>query len=202
MSLLKAARLLDPVALGVFVDSLVFPHRYFFGVLRPEIGEMGSMQYQYRITKYSPEFRNLSGAYLRDDWTSRADIGRQFNGILLTSDRYRIVESAYLTVASAFLAEAGISQLKVVGLENHQAFKGAPEEGAVVSSAEVLTILQSLLREEFWCKLEGSSSFLHIGYDYYMYFEVPKECVNSSALARSLGLFVETYRSPYARNEG
>ena len=160
---------------------------------------MGGMQCQYRITKYNPEFRNLSGAYLRDDWTSSADIGKRFDGVLLTSDRYRIVESAYLKVASAFLAEAGISQLKVVGLENQPPFKSAPEEGAVVSLDEVPTILQSLLREEFWCKLEGSTSFLHVGYDYYMYVGVPKVCVNSSALARTLGLFVETFQSPYAR---
>ena len=162
---------------------------------------MNRPQHQYRVTKYDPALRSTDGTYPLDDWTSRSDIGKLFGGALLTEDSYLSTEHAYLQAASAFLAEAKILQLKIVGLENYNERPHAPSAGSTVESADVPTLLRSLLREEFWCKLEGPSSFIHVGYDYYMYVGVPHECTNASVLTRSLGLFVETFHSPYAEND-
>jgi hypothetical protein len=154
----------------------------------------------YRVTKYDPARRDVSGAYPTDDWTSHSDIGRSFGGHTLTEERYVAVENAYLESAVAFLKEAGVRELAVVGLENAGAHVGSLPEGTVIPVERLPAVLRSLLREEYWCKLESKSAFVHVGWDYNMYIGVPKSCPLAESTAQSRGLFVEQFRSPYAEN--
>ena len=153
--------------------------------------------FEFRVTKYDPAFRSPNGAYLRDDWTSVNDVGQSFDGRLLTNAEYQRVESAYIASALAFLRESGTTSMKVRGLEYHGSAPLPFGEGAVVSLEQAEAIVPRVLREEFWCKLDGSDSFVHIGYDYYMYVGVPIACPKAHALAVNLGLFVEPFQSPY-----
>ncbi len=152
----------------------------------------------YRVTKYDPARRDISGAYPTDDWTSRSDIGQSFGGVTLTEERYVAVEDSYLEAAAAFLKEAGVRELAVVGLEKVGAHGNVPSEGEVVSVEAIPAVVRALLREEYWCRLNGASAFVHVGWDYYMYIGVPTTCRDSERVARELGLFVEEFRSPYA----
>jgi hypothetical protein len=54
-----------------------------------------------------------------------------------------------------------------------------------------------MLREELWCRLEGQSGFVHIGWDYYMYIGVPHRCPKAEFLVEELGLHPELFPSPY-----
>lgn len=152
---------------------------------------------EYRVTKYDPAHRDPYGAYTRDEWTSVSDVGRTFVGVVLSEAEYRRVEDAYANVAVAFLREAGIWSLTVAGLENHSAVPLPFADSSPLGLAEVGEVLRRVLREEFWCRLEGAGAFVHVGYDYYMYVGVPNPCPDAAALAVQLGLFVEPFRSPY-----
>ncbi len=154
----------------------------------------------YRVTKYDPARRDISGAYPVDDWTSRSEIGQSFGGVALTEERYVSVEDAYLASAAAFLKEAGVCKLAVVGLEKAGAHGNLPSEGEIILDEGIPAVLRALLREEYWCKLEAASAFVHVGWDYYMYIGVPTACPNAEGKARDLGLFVEEFRSPYAES--
>jgi len=99
-----------------------------------------------------------------------------------------------------FFNEAGIRGLRVVGLENMFADPEVPEAGAVVQGEQVKAVLRALLRERYWCKLESSSAYVHVGYDYYMYIGVPCACPRAEKHTSQLGLFVEEFRSPYLAN--
>ena len=156
--------------------------------------------YQYRITKYDPSLRDRDGAYSVDEWTSHSDIGKSFGGVHLTEDGYLRVEQAYLEAAAAFLSEARITELTVVGLENHGKTSTAPQDKSRIEAEDVVKVLRSLLREEFWCKLESPAAFIHVGYDYYMYIGTPVECARASVVAQDKGLFVEAFKSPYAQS--
>jgi hypothetical protein len=119
------------------------------------------------VTKYNPAFRDASGAYLADEWTSVTDIGREFGGVTLTSDEYGRVEQAYIDSALAFLKEGGQTSLRIEGLENPAGCALNVGEGSVVSIEQVGDLIrQILLREEFWCRLEGRDGFVHFGWDY------------------------------------
>jgi len=63
-------------------------------------------------------------------------------------------------------------------------------------------VIRLVLREKFWCRLEGPAGFLHFGWDYYWYAGVPCLCPASHELAKELRVFVEQSPSPYKREEG
>lgn len=107
------------------------------------------------------------------------------------------MEDACALAALAFLREAGISSLAVIGLETYDT--PIPlANGKILKLDEVGPVLRQLLREEFWCRLEEPGAFVHVGYDYYMYVGVPHPCPAARALAGKLGLFVEEFRSPHS----
>ena len=42
----------------------------------------------HEIVKYSPQKYNRNGVYTADEWTSRDDIGKYFDGKLFTLEEY------------------------------------------------------------------------------------------------------------------
>lgn len=153
--------------------------------------------FEFRVTKYDPKYRRGRGRYLKDEWTSRDDIGRAFCGVVLTGEEYERVENAYVTSAIAFLEEADIESLTVSGLENYQLLSLHFGEGSELKRNEIGNVVRQLLRADIWCRLENSSAFIHVGYDYYMYIGVSRACPVARKLAEALGLFVERFLSPH-----
>jgi hypothetical protein len=152
---------------------------------------------EYRVTKYNPAFRDASGVYTRDEWISFDDVGRSFDGVVLTRCEYQLVEDAYVAAAIAFLREAAVPQLTVRGLENAGRRPLPFGEADAVTIQQLADALRGLLREEFWCRFESSDAFVHVGWDYYMYIGVPDACPAAKRCAEGLGLYVECVRSPY-----
>lgn len=152
----------------------------------------------FRVTKYDPALRDVTGRYLRDEWTAYADVGRVFSGEVLSRDHYLKVEGAYVDVALDMLRKASIAALRVNGLERRGTELIALVEGQVLVFEEIGPVIRSMLRNELWCRLEGADSYVHVGYDYHMYVAVPLlDKVLISEAARH-GIFVEPYESPYA----
>ena len=161
---------------------------------------MTGAQLQYRVTKYDPAKRDASGAFLGDDWTSIADIGKPFAGVVLSEDRYLMMEQAYVQAAASFMREAGISSLAVTDLEIPSHLSEVPEERSKLSIDEIEPVLRALLREKYWCRLEDAQAFIHVGYDYYMYVGVPRACPEAERKSRESGLYVEAVQSPDAEH--
>ncbi|MBA3377173.1 MAG: hypothetical protein H0U00_15405 [Actinobacteria bacterium] len=152
---------------------------------------------EYRVTKYDPAFRDSSGAYTREEWTSFDDIGRSFGGMVLTRGEYQRVEDAYACAALAFLQEVAVRNLIVRGLENTTGRSIPFAEGEALTLEQGDDALRRLLRGELWCRLEADDAFLHVGYDYYMYVGVPRACAAARQQAEELRLYVEDFASPY-----
>jgi hypothetical protein len=99
------------------------------------------------------------------------------------------------------IAECGVDALTIRGLENsagHRPDSFELREGTRISGDSLYEALKSLLREEFWCRLEGEhDSYIYVGWDYYLYVGVP--CAPSASIeaAQADGLFVESFESPY-----
>jgi hypothetical protein len=155
--------------------------------------------YEYRVTKYNPKLRDVRGHYLRDDWTMLREVGESFSGVVLTVEEYGRVEMAYVTSAIAFLREAGLLSMTVADLENHKGSQVSFRSGSALPLDEVGDVIRGMLREKFWCRLEGKDAFVHIGWDYYMYIGVPHRSIVAEQKADELGLFVEEFVSPYHR---
>ena len=153
--------------------------------------------FEFRVSKYDPVYRDSNGAFCRPEWTSHADIGRAFLGVVLTEAEYLRVEDAHVRVALAYMAEAGVTDLMVIGLENRANVSLGFDEGSALNLIDLAPTVRRLLREEFWCRLERDGNFLHFGWDYDLYLGVQWPCPQALVLARQLGLFVEPMRSPY-----
>ena len=153
--------------------------------------------FEYRVAKYDPAYRDWRGAYTREEWTAACQVGRVIGSNLLTPEEYACVENAYVAVALAFVHEAGGLKLRASGVENPGHSLLAPNEGERVREPRLGDLIRQLLREEFWCRLEGRRAFLHFGWDYYMYVGVARLCPKAHELAAALGLFVEEFASPY-----
>lgn len=149
--------------------------------------------YQYRVTKYNPAFRDEKGLYTRDEWTFFAQVGK-----LVSIEEYLQVEMAYIKSALTFLREADVILLQIRGLENSKKPPLSLTEGEQLNLHELELTFKRVLREEIWCRFEGKEAFVHFGWDYYMYIGVSSNCPKACEFAKSLGLFVEEFRSPYA----
>ncbi len=153
--------------------------------------------HEFRITKYDPDLRDEDGRFCKEDWTSVSDIGRTFLGTVLSPESYKAVELAYTDVVLRFLEEAEVDFLCALGVENHSGADAVPQEGSLINREDIPAVVGAMLREEFWCKLESTRAFVHVGYEYYMYVGVSQECQNSVKFAHQRGLFVENFISPY-----
>ena len=69
------------------------------------------VRHEYRVTKYNPQNRDRDGRYLGTEWTSYSDIGKCFDGKVLTEQEYLKAEDAFMSAAVSFLNESGIDRL-------------------------------------------------------------------------------------------
>ena len=155
---------------------------------------------QYRVTKYDPQYRDASGAYKRNEWIMHSQIGESFDDGVLTEPQYMAVENAYVDAAVSFLSESGVDSLAIQSLENTRGYQSSNltiADGYVCSLPEIADVARLVLRDIIWCKLSRDIAFLHFGWDYYMYIGTREENLEAIDFARSRGLFVEKFLSPY-----
>lgn len=150
---------------------------------------------QYRITKYNPIFRNMYGHYTAREWTDFSDVGKEFNGVILTMDKYLYYENAYIKTAISMLKSCNINNLIIKNLEiynNDNLF-----ENQIFFLENIPNAIRNILRNNFWCKLETKEFFIHFGFDYYMYIGCTLEKEKVTQIANSNHLYCEEFLSPY-----
>lgn len=147
------------------------------------------MQYQWRVTKYNPDYRDENGHYTKsNEWTSYSDIGKT-----VTKEEYETVANAYAKSVILLMNKLGVKQLIVTNLEGEAPLK----DGQIIYISDLNTVIQAVLRDEYWCKLESNDFFAHFGFDFYMYLGSNYESTEALHEIILSGLFVELYESPY-----
>ncbi|MFD1864202.1 hypothetical protein ACTL32_08765 [Planococcus sp. FY231025] len=154
-----------------------------------------------RITKYDPQNRDANGHYtLVDEWTSISDVGKSFQGKILTMEQYLAIEGKYIQAVEMLLQKNGSSDIAIVDLENHTDETAMDlSEGKTISHNLVSDLVKLILREKVWGRLVANNQFeIHFGYDYYMYFvgeSLTDDIIEELRIIN--GLYVEEVRSPY-----
>ncbi len=155
--------------------------------------------YQYRITKYDPQYR-IGGAYTRYDWISVSDVGRVFADGLLTRETVDRTIAHYVACALEILTAARIPTLTAGDMELIS--PDVPwRDGQTLPLPEAGPLLRDCLSERCWCRLTAPEAFVHFGYDLYMYVgcALPPDTVHT--ISRAHGLFAEEFISPYSEPE-
>jgi hypothetical protein len=163
--------------------------------------------FTYRVTKYDPCERDRGGAYRKEEWTSVSDVGRTFGGSTLSEQDYLWTEDAYVQAVKSLLAESMVRSMRVTDLEAHYSGQDVRidddvldecrkvRNNSIVSGRLLEFVVRGCLREYIWCRLSGSKeSYVHFGYDYYMYVGVPKP---AGELILPVGVYLEDCESPY-----
>ncbi len=173
------------------------------------------IDYQWRITKYNPAYRNAEGHYLRDEWTSASEIGKSFLGEILTLDDYLQVEKAYVDTVMKFLEVYQIENVRLIHLETYglsNVDKTSPlydpsfdiiplAEDMLVTIEQIPVVCKMALREYIYCQLISEDFFVQFGYDYYLFIGANSIQQEAIQFASEQHLFVEQMMSPYYLSE-
>jgi len=156
---------------------------------------IGDTNWDYSISKYSPQFYDSKAAYIHNEWTSISDIGKSFADGILTSEEYIEIENRYINTAIELAKRAGCSYLTVSYIEgdstdivnsvnslklNHGLIERAKtiRQGIRIPLNDCPDYLLLCLRECCWAIFSNMAhNFLvKFGYDYYMYIHtvIPK----------------------------
>ena len=172
---------------------------------------LNQINYQWRVTKYNPKFRDEFGHYtLIEEWTCPSEIGKTINEKEFTLDEYLRVEAAYINSVIKFMEESNVDSLRILQLECNvsEEDKKSPlyekgfeklvlKEDSVIDKNEIHLICKMVLRNFLWCNLYSKEFFVHFGWDYYMYIGSNVNCLSATRFAANNGLFVERCTSPY-----
>ncbi len=149
----------------------------------------------FRISKYDPRLR-ICGKYMADEWTDYSDIGRSFDGKILTEEEYLSIENRYLCCIRDIMNCSCIPYMLISGLEIYE--KCIWSEGCIVSVEKIDTIIRDCFRNVCWCKLEYDDMYIHFGYDFYIYVSTHSEADVVNEICNRYSLFAEEiFASPY-----
>ena len=151
--------------------------------------------YEYRVTKYDPQYR-VDGKYTREEWTSIADVGCEYDGKRFTMSEYERVERQHIDFLLALVQRERKEKLKICAYEGavkHLQWESKEE----IEVEELPALVRDILRERCWCRLSAPGFFIHFGYDYYMYVGCSSMLEEISVLARGYALFAEPMISPH-----
>lgn len=158
---------------------------------------MCKKRYNYRISKYNPVFRDTNGFFQKDEWTSIYDVGKIYENARFTIDDYIVVEKKYIHAIDKLIEITKTESLKIRKLEDNNNKCPYKNNSRLFLKSDITSVIQSCLREEYWCILSGPQFTLHFGYDYYFYvlncsysYSEIEKCMSE------LGLFVENDRKP------
>lgn len=150
---------------------------------------------EYRISKYNPQKRK-KGIYPVHEWTSICDIGKVFDGRILTDSQYKITEQAYIDCCIEILQKSGISKLTVSSTEYYDNEIHFPN--ILDTEIDIRMVIMYCLQERCWTKLETNNFFIHFGYDYYVYIGTKLPYILVEETAKKYNLFCEVFSSPYS----
>lgn len=173
---------------------------------------------KYRITKYNPLFRDANGRYIKEDWTSISDIGKIFEGNILTGEEYKSTEDKYVKAVqlimnymnAPFIVVSNVRKSsddadfektikKYLELYNDNYLKGTYYniiDNMKFSSEQIDSLIRLLLREEIGADVYYETKLkVFIGYDYLMGIHTSQLIEPIMPKIEEMGLFVEKFNS-------
>jgi len=144
----------------------------------------------HEIVKYSPQKYDSNGIYTTNEWTSRCDVGKKFNGKIFTIEEYLRVEQRYISVILSIMKATKSKYMTIQYLEadkeyitsriksskfyniDSELLKSMPllEEKRRIYILKITDIIRLSLREYIYVVLRNKEHKLQIefGYDYYL----------------------------------
>lgn len=151
--------------------------------------------YEYQISKYDPKYR-VNGIYIRNEWSGETDIGKFFEDGKLTRQEYDAVLDSYVECAMEILSCDHIEQMTISDIEIY-ADDVVWQEKEVVKKDRIASVIYDCMHEKCWCRLSYGETFIHFGYELYMYIGCGMEYDKLASICTQHNLFAIKKESPY-----
>lgn len=158
-----------------------------------------------RVAKYNPEYMTDRG-YIKDEWTEYCDVGKTFEGEVLTYEEYERVEQKYINATLLFLSSIGCNRVRIEHAEKdfkHSDFRERDlylyelykklDDNVSVPLDELDDVMRLILRAYLWAELACISvgAYVRILGGFYMFFNkdngLDEETIKK---IKELGLYV------------
>lgn len=167
---------------------------------------------KYRISKYNPSYRGSTGRYSKEDWTAISDIGKIFDGKLLTIELYKSVEDNYVNTVRTIMDYLNISHLTASDIRrssNEEGFERVVKKyqtlynneireayynvvnNTKLSAQKIEPVIRLLLREDIGADVYCDEMRVFIGYDYLMGIHTVQPIETIVPDIEIMGIFVE-----------
>ena len=143
-----------------------------------------------RISKYE-ENTNVH----TEEWTSISDIGKRYGNNVLTYDEYLLIENHYLTCIDEIMTAANQATFRIENLEKYS--KVQWKNNQLIDVSNMIRFVRDCLREKCWARLIGENSYVHIGYDFYIYVGVSIDLSTVFSIVKENQLHCKEMVSPY-----
>ncbi len=155
------------------------------------------IEHTFRVSRYDPARLDSS-----EQWTAMSDVGREFDGEVLSMEQYEAVERSYLESIRWFMHESRADQFLIGDVDWSPLAEGTDRwirDGLEVDRETAIAVCRLQLREHLSCRLDsGNDFYVHFGFDFYMYLGSWNPCRDAIARTVELGLHVELgVPSPY-----
>lgn len=151
--------------------------------------------HEYLICKYDPQYR-VDGIYIRNEWSGETDIGKTFEDGILTREEYEATLDRYVQCAVDILKCDCIARMTISDIETYDE-NFTWKEGEMVEQDQLPVIISDCLHEKYWCRLSGEESFIHFGYELYMYIGCNIALDKIKAICAQYNMFAIERESPY-----
>ena len=146
----------------------------------------------HEIVKYEPQYYDENGAYQKDEWTCFFDIGKEYEGKVVTMEDYLDVENRFIAVTRAILEAAGCTYVTLGYVE---AIRGKRvKEGMRVRVQKIDHYIRLVLRGKVWIVFINSSKGVQFDFSedvmyMHLFCRIPDEQLRE--IVESRGLYLD-----------
>lgn len=103
----------------------------------------------YRLSKYNPQNRSCDDKYNVETWTSISDIGKKFNGDILTLEQYLKIEEQYVTVIENIIRTENIEIRNIDIYASFSDINKMSRSYGVKNNKEIYKVLSKMKRRKY-----------------------------------------------------
>ncbi|MBQ3207619.1 MAG: hypothetical protein IJN30_00090 [Bacteroidales bacterium] len=145
----------------------------------------------HEIVKYSPEYYDENGVYQRNEWTAFSDIGKEYEGKVVTKEDYLDVENRFIDITQSILKAAGCTYITLGYIYSR---RKNLKEGKRVRISDIAPYIRLALRGKAYIVFINSKRNIQFDFseDYlymHLYCRISDSQLNS--IVESRGLYLD-----------
>jgi len=146
----------------------------------------------HEIVKYEPKYYDEKGVYQKDEWTSFDDVGKVYEGKIVTMEEYLDIENRFISITRTVLETAGCTYISLGYIYGKRDRKGL-REGMRIRVQDIAPFLRLALRGKVYLVFINRSKGVQFDFSedvlyMHLFCRIPTEKLRE--IVESRGLFL------------